>query len=93
MALYEPSRARWEPMFDEAAKVRDILAKGTAEYRQAQKEVERCYDEMYSQGYFRYSYNDWNLLWMSFQARRPGRPVNGSGQRPAQAHGGPRAGL
>lgn len=41
---------RW-PLWDEASR------------NAAQVRVEHAYGQMYSRGYFRDSYNDWNLLW------------------------------
>src|SRR6266568_7238017 len=62
-SLYEPHRQQWEPQFEEAAKRRDSLERGSEEYRKAQAKVEECYEKMYEHGYFRDPYNDWDLLW------------------------------
>src|ERR1700716_2288262 len=61
--LFQQQRQQWEPLFEEAARKRDRLKASSKERRQAQARVEECYDKMYEQGYFRDSYNDWNLLW------------------------------
>src|SRR6266498_1706026 len=62
-SLYESQRQQWEPEFEEAAKRRDSLERGTEEYRKAQAKVEECYEKMCERGYFRDPYNDWDLLW------------------------------
>src|ERR1700716_2607516 len=61
--LFQQQRQQWEPLFEEAARKRDRLKASSKERRQAQARVEECYDKMHAQGYFRDSYNDWNLLW------------------------------
>ncbi len=61
--LYEPQRQKWEPLFEKAARTRDRLPAGSEEHRRAQARVEECYANMKAEGYFRDSYNDWNLLW------------------------------
>jgi hypothetical protein len=61
--LYRPQREQWEPLFDEAVQRRDGLTAGSEEHRQAQARVEECYEKLHEQGYFRDSYNDWNVLW------------------------------
>jgi hypothetical protein len=61
--LFQQQRKQWEPPFEEAVRKRDRLKSGSQEHRQAQALVEQCYDMLYEQGYFRDSYNDWNLLW------------------------------
>jgi len=62
-SLYEPERARWEHKFDAAVKHRETKPAGSPEWDEAQKEVEHCFEQMRSQGYFRDPYNDWDLLW------------------------------
>lgn len=62
-ALYEPSRTEWEPKFEAAGKRRDSLPKDSREYAEAQEQMSYCYEQMYSRGYFRDSYNDYDLLW------------------------------
>ncbi len=61
-ALYEPTHEKWEPEFERAARARDE-APDEASRKAAQVRVEHAYGQMYSRGYFRDSYNDWNLLW------------------------------
>jgi hypothetical protein len=62
-SLYERQYAKYEPRFDEAAKLRDSLTEGSAERQRAQEQVEACYEQLYSKGYFRDPYNNWDLLW------------------------------
>jgi hypothetical protein len=62
-SLFESHHAEWERTFEAALKLREELADGGAAREQAQDEVSRCYEEMYSRGYFRDSYNDFDLLW------------------------------
>jgi hypothetical protein len=62
-SVFDKNRAIWEPKFDEAVKRRDALPEGSAEAAAAQKEVERCYEELYARGYFRDPYNPWDMLW------------------------------
>jgi hypothetical protein len=61
-ALYEPTHEQWEPEFEKAAQARDD-APDEASRKAAQVWVSRAYERMYSRGYFRDSYNNWNLLW------------------------------
>lgn len=61
--LHEKQRQQWEPQFEEAVRQRDSLKLGSKEYEQAEAEVDRCYQKMREQGYFRDPYNDWDLLW------------------------------
>jgi len=61
--LYEKQRAEWQPQFEAAARWRDSLKAGSKEYRKAQARVEKCYEKMFEQGYFRDPYNDSDLLW------------------------------
>ena len=62
-SLYEPNRAQWEPRFEAAVERRDSLLEGSMERAEAQEAVERCFDQMLSQGYFRDPYNNSDLLW------------------------------
>ena len=62
-SLYEPQRARWEQKFEAAVKHRDSLPADSPERDEAQIEVDHCFTQMRSQGYFRDPYNDWDLLW------------------------------
>lgn len=61
-ALYEPTHAKWESEFEWAVSARDAA---TDEFsrKAAQILVEQVYARMHSRGYFRDSYNNWNLLW------------------------------
>lgn len=62
-SLFNPQSEAWEPKFRKAVQARDQLKKDTPEYEAAQKRVEETYDQMYDRGYFRDSYNDWDVLW------------------------------
>ena len=62
-SVYEPNRARWEPEFEAAVWLRDSLPKDSPQRKAAQEEVNRRFEQMSSQGYFRDPYNDWDLLW------------------------------
>jgi len=61
-ALSEPTHEQWEPEFERAARARD-QAPDEASRKAAQVRVSHVYEQMYSRGYFRDSYNNWNLLW------------------------------
>ena len=60
--LHQPLRQKYEPLFEAAVRRRDALPPKSRKARAAQKEVTRYYDLMYSQGYFRDSYNASNVL-------------------------------
>ncbi len=62
-SLYEPQRARWERKFDAAVKHRDSLPTDSPHRAEAQVQVDHCFTQMRSQGYFRDPYNDWDVLW------------------------------
>lgn len=62
-SLYDANRKKWETRFNEAVALRDSLEPGTPEHHHAQSQVEEYFSEMNSLGYFRDSYNPWNLLW------------------------------
>lgn len=61
-SVNEKCLAKWKPKFDAAVAARDAATTDEAR-KELQKEVSRCYDEMYADGYFRDSYNSTNLLW------------------------------
>lgn len=61
-ALYAPTRNEWERGFERAVRARDG-ATNEVSRKAAQLRVEHAYEQVYSRGYFRDSYNDWNLLW------------------------------
>lgn len=61
--VFEPSYRRWKNRFEEAVARRDACAQDTPEHKLWQSRAEGCYDQMYSAGYFRDSYNPSNLLW------------------------------
>ncbi len=59
---FTKNHERWSKRFERAVARRDSAAKDSAEEKRLQRAVERCYDRMYSSGYFRDSYNNSNLL-------------------------------
>jgi len=64
MSLNKKVQEKYEPLFNEAVKERDLISEENQERKKdAQKKVSKYYDLMYSQGYFRDSYNAWSLLW------------------------------
>jgi hypothetical protein len=62
---YKPNRQKWEPLFNHWAAIRDdLLDNGKIEEaNEAQRKVDRYFDKMLSNGHFRDSYNDTNLIW------------------------------
>jgi hypothetical protein len=60
--LQQPLRQKYEPLFEAAVKKRDALPPNSRKAHAAQKVVTKYYDLMYSQGYFRDSYNVSNVL-------------------------------
>jgi hypothetical protein len=62
-SVFQRQRQEWEPLFEQAARLRDSLQRGSAEYEKAQAQVEEYYEKMYERGYFRDPYNDHDLLW------------------------------
>src|ERR1017187_4635530 len=60
--LQQPLRQKYEPLFEAAVKKRDALPPNSRKAHAAQKVVTKYYDLMYSQGYFRDSYNVGNVL-------------------------------
>jgi len=65
-SLSEPAKAKYEPLFMKAVKVRDSLPQDEAhaiERAKAQEKVSKYYDLMYSKGYYRDSYNVTSVMW------------------------------
>jgi hypothetical protein len=62
-SLYEPNQAVWAPQFEEAIALCDSLTPGTPEHEEARERLRYCHEQMYSRGYFRDPYNDWDVLW------------------------------
>jgi hypothetical protein len=62
-AIHDPIVEKYQPLFDKAVRRRDALPSDSNEQEVAQQEVEKYYDLMYSEGYFRDSYNSTNVLW------------------------------
>lgn len=60
--LYETNKKKWKPAFDAACKARSDIEDNDPRVKKAQKAVDRAYEKMYSVGYFRDSYNCWNVL-------------------------------
>jgi hypothetical protein len=61
-SLHEACLKKYEKKFHEAVAKRDKLTRGSGEAEEAQKEVEKYYDLMYTRGYFRDSYNATSLF-------------------------------
>lgn len=62
-SLYQQHRERWQPQFEAAVNHRDSLPADSPEREKAQEQVEHCFEQMLSQGYFRDPYNNSDLLW------------------------------
>ena len=62
-SLFQPNSQRWEKELEAAEKFCASLPEGRAEWQKAQERIFECWHELYSQGYFRDSYNDLCLLW------------------------------
>ena len=62
-SVYQPQQARWEQEFEAAVKHRDSLPAESPDRTEAQEQVDHCFTQMRSEGYFRDPYNDWDLLW------------------------------
>jgi len=60
--IREPLVEKYEPLFEAAVRRRDSLPRGSKEAEAAQAEVTKYYDLMFSEGYFRDSYNVTCLL-------------------------------
>lgn len=63
-ATFKKNNKKYETYFNKWVKTRNGLTRGTLEYITAQEKVGYYYDKMYSEGYFRDSYNDGSLMWM-----------------------------
>lgn len=61
--IHKECQTKYSPIFDAAVKLRDSLPKDSLAADRAQGEVEKAYDLLYSEGYFRDSYNESSLLW------------------------------
>lgn len=64
--LYDTNYKKYSPLFDKWVEKRDRLTKEEAsskEIRKAKDKVDYYYEKMYSEGYFRDSYNATSLLW------------------------------
>ncbi len=55
--INEPLKQKYEPLFAHAVRRRDALPERSQAQARAQRQVGKYYDLMYSQGYFRDSYN------------------------------------
>ncbi len=60
--INKPIQEKYEPPFEAAVRRRDSLPRGSKEAEAAQAEVTKYYDLMFSEGYFRDSYNVTCLL-------------------------------
>lgn len=61
--VHDPLLEKYQPLFDKAVRHRGTLPKDSKEHEAAQREVDKYYELMYSEGYFRDSYNATNMLW------------------------------
>ncbi len=61
--IHKPIMEKYQPLFDAAVIKRDALPKDSQKWKAAQEEVTKYYDLMYSEGYFRDSYNCTSVLW------------------------------
>ena len=62
-SLSEPAKAKYQPLFDKAVKARDSLKDGDPRKDKAQEKVNKYYNLMYSEGYYRDSYNVTSVMW------------------------------
>ena len=60
--IHDALMRKYEPLFEAAVKKRDALSAKSPKALKAQEEVTKYYDLMYSEGYFRDSYNATNVL-------------------------------
>jgi hypothetical protein len=60
--IHQPLFDKYQPMFEAAVRQRDRLPRGSQEAEAAQALVEKYYDRMYADGYFRDSYNVTGVL-------------------------------
>ena len=60
--IHHPLMQKYEPLFKAAVRRRDSLPPKSGEAEAAQQEVTKYYDLMYTEGYFRDSYNATNML-------------------------------
>lgn len=63
--IHDKQKIKYSPLCDRwvVARTRAEEANNEAEVDKAQAKVTKYYDLMYSEGYYRDSYNNWNLLW------------------------------
>jgi hypothetical protein len=61
--IHHPLMQKYEPLFEAAVRRRDSFPSQSKEAEAAQREVTKYYDLMYSEGYFRDSYNATSVLW------------------------------
>ena len=61
--IHRPLMQQYEPLFEAAVRRRDSLPRDSKDAQAAQRAVTKYYDLMYSEGYFRDSYNATSVLW------------------------------
>lgn len=61
--IHHPLMQQYAPLFEAAVRRRDSLPSNSKAAHAAQREVTKYYDLMYSEGYFRDSYNATSVLW------------------------------
>jgi hypothetical protein len=62
-SIVEPIEAKWRPLLEQAAALRDSLEPNTPEYDKACEQVLQCYRKIHERGYFRDSYGNALLWW------------------------------
>lgn len=60
-SAFDPVQKKYGPKFREFVEKRDSTTNGRKKYYQSK--VHEYFDKMHSEGYYRDSYNNWNLLW------------------------------
>jgi hypothetical protein len=62
-SIFDKNKEKYEPLFQAAVQKRDAFPGRSEAAEETQSDVEKYYNLMYSEGYFRDSYNDSSLLW------------------------------
>jgi hypothetical protein len=75
--IHYPLMRKYEPLFESAVRRRDSSPPKSKEAEAAQRDVTKYYDLMYSEGYFRDSYNATSVLWrLGLPCRRASIPFD-----------------
>jgi hypothetical protein len=62
-SIIEPIEAKWRPLLEQAAALRDSLEPNSPEYDKACEQVSEYYHKIHERGYFRDSYGNALLWW------------------------------